>query len=99
MKAETRETKKRIKDMAPSIAIERIERYKIPSPYKEILIVTCVQRKKQFEALHFLSEHYGINLGFWAFGEKLQTALKMFAESENPKKYPEIPQEFFPFGD
>lgn len=50
MNPENRAIKIHIKEMAPMTAIQKIEDYKIPTPYKEILIA-LVNRKEGYEAL------------------------------------------------
>lgn len=54
MNPENRAIKIHIKEMAPMTAIQKIEDYKIPTPYKEILIA-LVNRKEGYEALDYLA--------------------------------------------
>lgn len=44
MNIENRAVKLFIKELPPAEALEKIEQYKIPSPYKEILTIVCVER-------------------------------------------------------
>ena len=41
MNIDNRATKLYIKELAPIQALELLDIYKIPSPYKEVLIVSC----------------------------------------------------------
>lgn len=81
MNVENRATKIYIKSLPPLTALKLIEEYKIPSPYKEILITACVERKEGFKGICYLSEKYNINIEYWTFGRKLREALEMFRES------------------
>lgn len=62
MNPENRAIKIHIKEMAPMTAIQKIEEYKIPTPYKEILIA-LVNRKEGYEALDYLAEKFSIHMG------------------------------------
>lgn len=81
MNIENRATKLYLKELPPLEAIEFIEKYKIPSPYKEILITACVARKEGFVGMDYLSEKYQINIQYRTFGRKLKEALEMFRRS------------------
>lgn len=55
MNIENRAVKLYIKELPPSVAIDLFEQYKIPSPYKEILTIVCVERKGGYKAMrHWL---------------------------------------------
>lgn len=69
-----------IKEMAPMTAIQKIEEYKIPTPYKEILIA-LVNRKEGYEALDYLAEKFSIHMGYWTYGRRLKESLQMFRKS------------------
>lgn len=77
MNIENRTTKVMLKDMPAFLAEERIKLYKIKTPYKEILIATCVEDKNQFEAMKSLAKQ-GIHLGFRTFTRKQAKALEMY---------------------
>jgi len=81
MNIENRATKLYLKNLPPLKAIEFIETYKLPSPYKEILITACVERKEGFVGMDYLSEKYNINIQYRTFGRKLREALEMFRRS------------------
>lgn len=81
MNIENRATKIYIKSLPPLTAIKLINNYKIPSPFKEVLITACVERLEGFKGCDYLSETYNINIGYWTFGVKLKEALEMFRKS------------------
>lgn len=78
MNLENRATKVMLKDMPVFMAEDLIKRYKIKSPYKEILEATCIHDKDQFEAMNWIKEEYKIHLGFRTFSRKYAKALEMF---------------------
>lgn len=61
-------------------AIQKIEEYKIPTPYREILIA-LVNRKEGYEALDYLAEKFSIHMGYWTYGRRLKESLQMFRKS------------------
>ena len=81
MKLENRATKLYLKNIAPLQAINLIEQYKIPSPYKEVLIVSCIERRKDFDAINHLEEHYNIYLSYRTYVRRLKESLEMFYKS------------------
>ena len=85
MKLENRATKLYLREIAPLQAIKLIEQYKIPSPYKEVLIVGCVGRKKDFEALYLLEKDYQIYLSKRTYDRRLRDGLEMFYKSHTGK--------------
>lgn len=85
MNLENRATKLYLKNLAPLQAIELIEKYKIPSPYKEVLIVSCIERRKDFDAINHLEEHYNINLSYRTYVRRLRDGLEMFRKSHTGK--------------
>lgn len=78
MNLENRATKVMLKDMPVFMAEDLIKRYKIKSPYKEILEATCLHDKDQFEAMDWIKQKYKIHLGFRTFSRKYAKALEMF---------------------
>jgi hypothetical protein len=77
MNIENRATKVMLKNMPTFMAEELFTLYKIKTPYKEILMATCVKDLPQFEAMRYLSKQ-GIHLGFRTFTRKQAKALEMF---------------------
>lgn len=80
MNPENRAIKIYIKNLAPMTAIQKIEDYKIPTPYREILIA-LVNRKEGYEALDYLAEKFSIHMGYWTYGRRLKASLQMFRKS------------------
>lgn len=78
MKESSRATKLYIKHLPPILALKLIEDYKIPTPFKEVLIATCVENKGGFKGVEYLSEKYGINISYWQFVKYLSKGLEMF---------------------
>lgn len=78
MNIENRATKVMLKNMPVFMVEDLIRRYKIKSPYKEILEATCIKDKDQFEAMDWLKKEYKIHLGFRTFSRKYAKALEMF---------------------
>lgn len=81
MSIERRAAKLYLKDLPPLEALELLDKYRIPSPYKEILIAICVERLKDFPALDYLEEKFKIHIGYWDFRKKTGKALDMFRKS------------------
>lgn len=67
MNTENRSTKVYLKDLPPIEALNYINKYQIPTPYKEVLIVVCVKHKNVFDAIDYLHKEYRINLSYWTF--------------------------------
>lgn len=89
MNIENRAIKVYIRELPPNMARFLIEQYGIPSPYKEILIAICVERKSQFATMEYLKTEYGIHMGFRTLSRNLRDALIMFrkARAVDPKDY------------
>lgn len=81
MNIENRGTKLYLKTLAPVKVYELLDMYKIPSPYKEVLITACVERKEGFQGIKYLAEHYQIYFEYWTFGRRLKEGLEMFRRS------------------
>ena len=81
MNIENRAVKLYIKELPPSVAIDLFEQYKIPSPYREILTIVCVERKGGYKAMEVLEKKYGIYMSYWTFCRRLKDALEMFRKS------------------
>ena len=84
MNIENRATKLYLRKLPPVVAIELLEKYMIPSPYKEILICICVKRKSVYETQHFLAhdetlkQHW--NLEYLTIVRKFKIGLELFRE-------------------
>ena len=78
MDLENRATKVMLKDMPVFMVEDLLKRYKIKSPYKEILEATCIHNKDQFEAMDWIKQKYKIHLGFRTFSRKQAKAFEMF---------------------
>lgn len=81
MKLENRAVKVLLKNSAPIEVYQKLEEYRIPTPYKEILIVSCVLGKDYFSAIDTLSEDYGIHLSYWTYCRRLKKALELYYKS------------------
>lgn len=86
MNIENRATKVYLKSLAPIEVIKKVNEYKIPSPFKEVLLTACVDRKEGFEGCDHLAKEYEIHLGYWTFGRRLKEALEMFRKSDEAAK-------------
>lgn len=104
MKLENRCTKLYIKSLPAPLALELIDKYKIPSPCREVLITVCVDRKGGYAGVHHLHQKFEISLGYWTFVERLRDALEMFYKTHTyygydfstfltPKNQPKTPQD------
>jgi hypothetical protein len=82
MNIERRATKLYLKDLPPVEAYRRIDEYKIPSPYREVLFAV-INRKEGFSGCDYLSENFHINMSYWTFGRRLKEALDMFRKSNS----------------
>lgn len=68
-------------EMAPIEAYETLEKYKIPTPYKELLEIICIERHKGYKILDRLEEKYNIYMEYWTMIKEFDTALDMFYKS------------------
>ncbi len=78
MNIENRATKIMLKNMPPYMVEELVALYKIPSPYKEILIACCVKDLPQFKAMSWIAKEYQIHIEFRTYKRKLAEALEKF---------------------
>lgn len=78
MSVETSSTKLYLRELAPMEAIDKIESFRIPSPYKEILIACCVEQLDAFPAIDYLEEKYQIHISYWTYVRQLKKALILF---------------------
>ena len=74
-------TKLHIMEMAPIEAIELIDKFLIPTPYKELLNIICVRRIKGFKILDVLEEEYNIKMPYYTMIQNFDIALEMFYKS------------------
>lgn len=81
MSIETSSTKFYLRELAPLEALERINSFRIPSPYKEILIACCVEQLDAFPAIDYLEETYNIHISYWTYVRKLKKALIIFRKA------------------
>ena len=58
MSIETSSTKFYLRELAPLEAIHKIESFRIPSPYKEILIASCVEQLDAYPAMPIEQAEY-----------------------------------------
>ena len=82
MKTETKKLKEKLKNLPPIVVYNKLELYKIPTPYKEIIILTCIDKLNVEPAIEMLKERYNINIGYWDFIAKTSKALNLFVNSE-----------------
>lgn len=68
-------------EMAPIEAYEILEKYKIPTPYKELLEIICIERYKGYKILDKLEEKYHIYMEYWTMIKEFDEALDMFYKS------------------
>ena len=92
----TKKAKQSIREMSPKIALSRIDDYKIPSPYRDVLIKVCIERKSMFEAEYLLRED-GMSMSQRTLSRILRTGLEMFHKSQNGGTMAENWQEFMSF--
>lgn len=86
MNIERRRIKIYLKSLAPIEVYETLESYRIPSPYKEILITACIYNKEGFEGCDFMEEKFKIHIGYWSFVKKLKEALEKVQKTYEYKK-------------
>ena len=77
MSIESRSAKVLLLNMPPQEVIDYLDELKIPSPYREILIVRCINKLQRFPALDYLEEHYKIYLSYWNHVKKLKEAFEL----------------------
>lgn len=73
-----RSTKVYLRNEPPNKVLKLLDDYNIASPYKEILIVSCVKQLKAFPAIDYLEEHFNIYISYWNYIKLLPKALDMF---------------------
>lgn len=68
-------------EMAPIEAIELINKFQIPTPYKELLNIICIRRVKGFKILDVLEKDYNIKMPYYTMIQNFDIALDMFYKS------------------
>ena len=86
MNVKTRDVKRKFKNLAPTEAYTLLDKYRIVSPYKEIIIAICIERMDTFTAMYHIRDKYNINLSYWTFVGKVKEALEMLVKSEEAEK-------------
>lgn len=81
MKDTRRATKIYLKHLPPVLAEKLIDKYKIPSPDREVLISACIERKGGFAGVENLQKKYEIYISYWNFIRYLSRGLDKFYES------------------
>ncbi len=82
MNIERRATKVYLKSLSPLTAIDLINRCKLPSPWREVLLCACVDRKEGFAGVDHLENQYGISLSYWTFVRRFKESLDMIRKSQ-----------------
>lgn len=85
MNIENRATKLYLKELPPLTVYDLLDKYRIPTPFKEILIAVCILKLKDFPALDYLQEKYNIHLSYRTYVRRLKDALEMFRKSHTGK--------------
>lgn len=86
MKKSNHAAKLYLMHLPPMLVHQLLAEYRIPSPYKEVLILTCVEKLDRYPAMRRLESDYGISISFWQFGDRLRDALDMFAKTHKALK-------------
>lgn len=85
MNIERRATKIYLRSLAPRVAINSINLCQLPSPWREVLICACVDRKEGYKGIDYLAEYYNIHIDYWTFVRRLKEALDMFRTAKLAK--------------
>lgn len=83
MNIENRATKLYLKSLPPLTVYKFLDKYKIPTPYKEVLICCCILKMTDFKAIHYLEKEYHLYLGQRTYIRRLKEALEMFRKSHS----------------
>lgn len=81
MNIENRATKLYLKKLPPVVAVELLEKYMIPSPYKEILEAVCIKQLPLYKAIEHLSNKHHINVSYTTIRRKVKIGLELFRYS------------------
>lgn len=82
MNVDNKRLKNRLKNLPPIVVYNKLEMYKIPSPYKEIIILTCIDKLNVDLAISELRSRFNIGLTYWDFILKSRKAFDLFNRSE-----------------
>ncbi len=82
MNVDNKRLKNRLKNLPPIVVHNKLELYKIPTPYKEIIVLTCIDKLNVELAMEELRVRYGIGLNYWNFILKTREAFNLFNRSE-----------------
>ena len=86
MKQSNKLAKLYLMHLPPIRVLELLGEYKIPSPHKEVIIATCVEKLDRYPAMEWLAKEHDINISFWQFGDRLRDGLTMFADTHKMLK-------------
>lgn len=81
MKDTRRATKIYLKHLPPLLATKLIDKYKIPSPEREVLISACIEHKGGFAGVENLRKNYDIHISYWHFVTCLARGLDKFYDT------------------
>lgn len=81
MSIETSATKLYLRELPPLQVYDLLEEYRIPTPYKEVLIASCACRLDAFPAIDYIEETFDLNISYWHYVKLLKEALIMFRET------------------
>ena len=82
MGIEARSTKIYLRDLPPLQVYDLLDEYKIPTPYKEVLIASCANRLDAYPAIDYIEENFGIHLSYWNYVKLLKESLIMFYKTQ-----------------
>lgn len=85
MSIETSATKLYLRELPPLQVHDLLEEYKIPTPYKEVLIACCANRLDAYPAIDYIEETFNLHISYWNYVKILKEALIMFRRTEQYK--------------
>lgn len=74
-------TRNFIKSLAPVSAEHLIEKYKLPSPYKEVLTACCILGLQERPAIEWLGKEKHLYLSVWQYRRRLSEGLIKFRKA------------------
>lgn len=92
MSIETSATKLYLRELPPLQVHDLLEEYKIPTPYKEVLIACCANRLDAYPAIDYIEETFNIHISYWNYVKILKEALIMFRRTEQYQQYKNSPK-------
>lgn len=81
MKQSNRLAKVYLMHLPPVRVLSLLDEYRIPSPFREVIYLTCVEKLDRYPAMRKLSQDYDIHISFWQFGDRLRDGLDMFSQT------------------